>query len=256
MLAVFAFLLRLPREVCYLIEPLVLDNPILDMAHEYQIVDAQGIATLTAISNHSYRPDRQLAYRMLPNPHRDYKKGLASHLSNLLEAHCQGRVKHVGTVLRINLHALFGTRSFYLGRAKKVIMLALQLHMVTKIEFQTWEYFSEDDFHYYECVPFSLFFEHIAPCLRDNPHKIPITFDTYCKPEDEVEELLVFEWEYYANYHDTDIYTNVFVNPRPLHDLDTLLDIPEEPKVCLDWKAEIGATELRGWTDQTWDLIE
>ena len=220
------------------------------MAHEYQLIDARGIATLTAIFDHSYRPDRQLAYRMLPNPHRDYKKGFVSLLSNLLKAHCQGKVKHVGTVLRINLHALFSTRSFYLGRAKKVIMLALQLHMVTKIEFQTWEYFSEDDFHYYECVPFSLFLEHIAPCLRDNPHEIPITFDTYYKPEDEVERELVFEWEYYAGYHDTDIYANFFVNPNPF------LDIPEESRVCLDWKAEIGATNLRGWTDQTWDLIE
>ena len=222
MLAILAFLLRLPREVRYLIWSFVLDNPILDMAHEYQLIDARGIATLTAISYHSYCPDRQLACRTLRNPHRGYKRGIASLLSNLLKAHSQGRVKHVGTVLRINLHTLFSTRSFYLGRAKKVIMLALQLHMVTKIEFQTWEYFSEDEFHYYECVPFSLFLEHIAPCLRDNPHKIPITFDTYYKPEDEVERELVFEWEYYAGYHDTDIYASFFVNPNPF------LDIPED----------------------------
>ena len=107
-----------------------------------------------------------------------------------------------------------------------------------------------DGFHYYECVPFNLFLEHIAPCLRDNPHRIPITFDTYYRPEGEDERELVFEWEHYAGYHDTDIYANFFVSPNPF------LDIPEESRVCLDWKAEIGATNLRGWTDQTWDLIE
>ena len=116
-------------------------------------------------------------------------------MSNLLKAYRKGKVKHVGTILCINLHTLFTSSQLFLGRAKKVIMIALQLHMVTQIEFQTWKYFSnDDDEHYYECVLFDLFFEHIAPCLRDNPHNIAITYDTYYKPQDDSERKLIVDW--------------------------------------------------------------
>ena len=190
---------------------------------------------------------------MFFNHHNHYKQDMGAHMCNLLKAHAQGKVKHVGSILRINLHTLFSTRRFYLGRTKKVIMLALQMRMVTKIEFQTWQYFSEDDFHYYECAPFELFLEHIAPCLRDRPHNITIAFDTYYTPEDEFEKELVFDWEYFPNYNDVDIYSNFFSGPNTPLDLDTLMAEPEEVGVCLDWKEAIGATELRGWTDQVWD---
>ena len=69
-------------------------------------------------------------------------------------------------------------------------MLALQLKLFTKIELQVWDYIIDDesDLHYYECVPFSLFLEHIAPCLRKNPHHVTITYDMYFQPSDEEEK--------------------------------------------------------------------
>ena len=106
------------------------------MAHKYRFIDLQGKVTLTAIANHAYRPDCQLAYRMIRNPQHDYKKGVATHLSNLIMAHHQERIQHVGMVLHINLHTFFSSSHLFLGRAKKIIMIALQLRMVTHIEFQ------------------------------------------------------------------------------------------------------------------------
>ena len=68
-------------------------------------------------------------------------------MSTLLRA-CQGRVQRVGTILRVNLHTIFATTErHFLGRAKKVLMLALQLKLVTKIELQVWDYISDTDFH-------------------------------------------------------------------------------------------------------------
>ena len=253
MLAILAFLLTIPRDVRCLIWSFVLDVPLLDMANEYQFSDKKGRLTLTEISEHCYRPDRALAYRIFYNHHHHYKQDMGAHMCNLLKAHAQGNVRHVGSILRINLHTLFSTRSFYLARAKKVIMLALQMRMVTKVEFQTWEYFNEDGYHYYECVPYELFLEHIAPCLRNNHRNIPIAFDTYYKPEDEVEKELVFDWEYSPNYNDTDAYPNFFTGPDTTLDLDTLMAEPQEIEVCRDWVKAIGAKELRGWADQVWE---
>ena len=99
----------------------------------------------------------------------------------------------MGTVLWINLHTLFTTDRHFLGRVKKVIMLAMQLKMVTKIELQVWEYISGDDYHFYQCVPFWLFLEHIAPCLRKNPHGVIITYNSCFTLEDDEQQELVLD---------------------------------------------------------------
>ena len=161
-------------------------------------------------------------------------------MTNLIKAHRQGGIKHVGTILTINLHTLFTTDSHSLGLFKKVITLALQLKMVTKIELQVWEYISGNDYHFYQCVPFWLFLEHIAPCLRKNPHGVIISYDSFFVPKDDEERELVLDWYYYDRYHKT--------NPYADHDPDY-----RGLRVCQDWVAEKGAAELRGWSDQWWD---
>ena len=150
MLAFLTFFLSLPRELRYQIWYFFLETFALDMAQEYRLTSRRGEQSLTTISAVTPRPDRQLAYRLA----RDYRRGIASHMTNLLKAHRQGRIQHVGTILRINLHTLFTTDTHFLGLVKKVIMLAMQLKMVTKIELQVWEYSSGDNYHFYQCVPF------------------------------------------------------------------------------------------------------
>ena len=149
MLAILAFILRLPQEVRCIIWSFVVDVYVFDMAHEYSFVDPLGEVVRMTIFDLAYRPDRQLVYRISYNHRRQYKHDVGAHMSNLLKTYRKGKVKHVGTILRINLHTLFTSSRLFLGRAKKVIMIALQLHMVTQVEFQTWEYFSNDDDEHY-----------------------------------------------------------------------------------------------------------
>ena len=255
MLAILAFFLRLPREARYVIWGLLMDVHAIDQAQEYRLADTEGKITYTTIPNHAYRPDRQLAYRMIRDPLRDYKKGVATHLSNLLLAHRQGRLQHTGAMIHINLHKLFTSDRRFLGRVKKILMLALQLRMVTHIEFQTWEYLEEADFYYYECVPFELFFRHIVPYIRENPRRVSITYDTFYKPLDEDQLDSVVEWEHSTRYYDTDIYANFEPPPNPTHDPDNIA-APSEPQLCLDWKTEIAAMTLRGWDDHNWQELE
>lgn len=251
MLAILAFFLRLPREVRYVIWSLLMDVHAIDQAQEYRLTDTEGKVTCTAIPDHAYRPDRQLAFRIMRDPSHGYKRGVASLLGDLLLAHRQGRLQHTGTMLRINLHRLFTKDRRFLGRAKKIIMLALQLRMVTHIEFQTWEYLEEADFYYYKCVPFQLFLEHIAPCLRKNLRHVSITYDTFYKPLDEDQLDSVVEWDHSTRYYDTDIYADFGPPPTHVHDPNTIAP-QEEPQLCLDWKTEIAATTLRGWDDHGW----
>ena len=137
----FAFLtlfLSLPRDLRYHIWSFFLDTYAMEMAQEYRLTTLSGENTLATVPVYTLRPDRQLAYRMV----RNYRRGIGSHMRNLFKAHRQGRNRHVGTILKINLHTLFTTDRRFLGRTKKVIIFALQLRLVTKIELQVWDYIS------------------------------------------------------------------------------------------------------------------
>lgn len=147
-------------------------------------------------------------------------------MSSLLKVHCQGRIQHVGTILRVNLHTIFAIERKFLGLTKKVLMLAIQLKLVTKIELQVWDYIIDDesDLHYYECVPFSLFLEPIAPCLRKNPHHVTITYDTYFQPPEEEEKsgyLSGFTSAIITTLIPTQILSHRLHLPQPLQSLMT-----------------------------------
>lgn len=51
----------------------------------------------------------------------------AREMSLLLIAHYEVFLEHVGTIRKLDLHSLFLEKHHYLARAKKVLILALQL---------------------------------------------------------------------------------------------------------------------------------
>ena len=57
-LAILAFILRLPREVRCNIWSFVVDVHVFDMADEYSFVDPLGEVVRSTISDLAYRPDR------------------------------------------------------------------------------------------------------------------------------------------------------------------------------------------------------
>ena len=242
MLAFLTLFLSLPREVRHQIWYLFLDSSAFSMTEVYRLTSRKGRQSLAHIQAYSPRPDRQLAFQFSTDI--GYRRGgLATRMTKLARAHREGRIHHVGTTLSINLHTLFTTDSYNLGLVKKVIMLALQLKTVTTIEFQVWDYISGRDYHYYRCIPFDLFLEHIAPCICKNPRGVTILYDSYYAPADEEERELVLDWYFRFRYYETD--------PYAARDPDY-----SGLRVCQDWVAEIGATNLRGWGDHWWDKVE
>lgn len=237
MLAFLTFFLSFPREIRYRIWYYFLDASSFSMTEVYRITSRKGKQSLAHIQAYSPRPDRQLAF------HFGYRCGFAARMTKMARAHREGRIHHVGTTLTINLHTLFTTDSHNLGLVKKVLMLAMQLKTVTTIEFQVWDYISGRDYHYYRCIPFDLFLEHIAPAIRKNPRGVNIVYDSYYAPADEEEKELVLDWYFCFCYYETDPY----VPFRPSHN---------ELSWCQDWVATIGATNLRGWVDHWWDKVE
>ena len=151
MLAFLAFFLSNPREVRYRIWYFFLDASSFSMTEVYRLTSRKGRQTLAHIQAYSPRPDCQLAYQFSTDIGY-HRGGFANRMTKLARAHREGRTHHIGTTLSINLHTLFTTDSHNLGMVKKVIMLALQLKMVTSIEFQVWDYISGRDYHYYRCV--------------------------------------------------------------------------------------------------------
>ena len=132
MLTILALILRLPREVRCIIWSFLVDVRLFNMAQEYNFVNRLGEIVRVTIPDLAYRPSHQLAHWVSYNHHRRRRQDVGAHMSNLLKAYSKGKVKHVGTILRINLHTLFSSSRFFLGRAKKVIMIALQLHIDRK----------------------------------------------------------------------------------------------------------------------------
>ena len=122
-------------------------------------------------------------------------------------------------------------------------MLALQLKVVTTIEFQVWDYISGRNYYYFRCVPFELFLEHIAPSIRKNPRNVSIVYDSYYAPQDVDDREMVMPWFLHLHYSEIDPFADI--DPMPI-------DMP----VCRDWVGAIDATKLLGWGDQWWDLAE
>ena len=163
--------LALPRDLRFFIWTLFLETYALDTAQQYRITSTRGSTSDVTVPSFSHRPSRILAARV-GNYH---CRGVAANLISLLRSHRKGRLQHVGTILRINLHTIFASNRQYLVRTKNILMLALQLRLVTAVELQVWDHVSDHDFHYYECVPIDLYIEHIAPIVASNPFDIPIT---------------------------------------------------------------------------------
>lgn len=232
-----AFFLSLPREIRYRIWYLFLDASSLSMTENYRITNRKGKQTLACIQSYMPRPDRQLAFYF------GCQCSFATRMTKMARAQREGRIEHVGTTLTINLHTLFTTDFRNLGNIKRTIMLALQLKMVTTLELQAWDYIGGRTYHYYRCVPFSLFLEHIAPAIRKNPRHVKIVYESYYAPQDESDREMVMPWFLRLRYSETDPFSHIELMP---------IDVP----VCQDWVKEIDATNLLGWEDQRWDPID
>ena len=100
--------------------------------------------------------------------------GPTEKMSLLLTDYCEVRLEHKGIVLKLDLHSLFSRDRHYLARAKKILILALQLWLVTAVELQVWGYVRNYMSHAYKCVPLHLYVEHFAPLIQANPFHIHV----------------------------------------------------------------------------------
>ena len=90
----------------------------------------------------------------------------------LLEALFSGSLEFRGMLLRVDLLSLFATDAHYLARAKKALMIALHLDIMSTVEFQVSS--STRSFHldYLEFLPIDLFLTHFAPILKGAPRHV------------------------------------------------------------------------------------
>ncbi len=237
--------LVLPEEIRFYIWTLFLETLALDVAQQYRITSISGSVSKETISFFHPRPSHILAASVGDYQHRGIA---AADLSSLLEGHREGHIQHVGTILRINLHSILSTERHYLARAKKTLMLALQLRLVTSIELQTWDFVKFGDFHFYECPPFELYLEHFAPILASNPFNIPVTWDTSFQPITEEERDLVIGWLYHNHYNDDEFLmdrgTTTTTCSTPLLPMDSPMDD--------GWEPNVEPEGYQGWEAMDW----
>ncbi len=115
--------LRLPRHLRFYIWTLLLETWSMDAENQYGLMETDGTTRDVTSPAKDPRGYIILASQVSGSRWMDHAKKM----SLLFKAYCEGLLEHVGTVLKLDLHSLFSRDRHYLARAKKILILALQL---------------------------------------------------------------------------------------------------------------------------------